>query len=245
MKLNSRFNEVFNNKPILGMIHLAGFDPVKRAIKELKIFEQEGIDGAIIENYHGLLEAVIHTLKVVSKLKINIIIGVNVLPNEFQLSLPMAAEYNADFIQLDYVAGRYVEGELDFKAYSNLKKQFQDIIVLGGVHPKYFTPVAGSNLEEDLKQGVQRAEAIVVTGEATGKETPLEKIKYFRKMLGKHPLIVGAGLTPENAYEQLIMADGAIVGTSLKENDDTHNEVDKYRVRDFMSVVKKAREHKE
>lgn len=77
MKLNSRYNQVFGKIPILGMIHLAGEDPVKRALEELALFEEEGIDGAIIENYHGSIENVIATLKETSKRKSNVIIGVN------------------------------------------------------------------------------------------------------------------------------------------------------------------------
>ena len=59
-----KFNEVFGYKPIIGMIHLAGGDrltacslktrlKIERAIEELAVFEEEGLDGAIIENYHA------------------------------------------------------------------------------------------------------------------------------------------------------------------------------------------------
>ena len=51
MKLQDIFN---NSKPIIGMIHLAGDtqkEKVSRALEELELYEQEGVDGAIIENY--------------------------------------------------------------------------------------------------------------------------------------------------------------------------------------------------
>ena len=57
------FYKIFGNTRIIGMIHLAGEKPVERAIEELIIFEQERIDGAIIENYHGTLLDVEKTLK--------------------------------------------------------------------------------------------------------------------------------------------------------------------------------------
>jgi len=245
MHLNNNFHKVFGPKPILGMIHLAGDEPVKRALEEIEIFENEGVDGAIVENYHGTIEDVLKTLHVLKKRENQLVIGLNVLPNEYQLALPWAFKFGAKFIQLDYVSGRYVEGELPSEDYARVKTLFPDIIVLGGAHPKYFTPVVGSNLEEDLKLGMQRAEAIVVTDQGTGIETPLDKIMYFRKVLGPHLLIVGAGLTPENAYEQLIIGNGAIVGTTLKSDNDTHNKADRYRLRDFMDVVKQARRYKQ
>jgi len=244
MQLNQRYHQVFGKIPILGMIHLAGDKPVKRALEELAIFEEEGVDGAIIENYHGTIWNVIETFKETQKNKTKLVLGVNILPDRFYQSFPLANRYGADFVQLDYVAGTYQEGSFDLKSYEKFKALYPEIIVLGGVWPKYYHPIKGSNLEEDLKTGYQRAEAIVVTGAGTGKETPLDKIIRFREVLGEHPLVIGAGLTSENAYQQLCLADGAIVGTSLKVGDDTHNPVDKQRVRDLMAVVKEAREYK-
>jgi predicted TIM-barrel enzyme len=245
MELNNRYNQVFGKIPILGMIHLAGQNPVKRALEELTLFEEEGVDGAIIENYHGSVKDVIATLQETSKRKQNVVLGVNVLPNEFHQSLPLAQKYGADFVQLDQIAGTYRSGQLDFKHYKEVKRQYPEIIVLGGVWPKYYHPIEGSDLETDLKTGIQRAEAIVVTGAGTGKETPFDKIKRFREIIGEHLLVIGAGLTPKNAYEQLCISNGAIVGTSLKLDDKTYNPMDRQRVRDFMSVVKEARQYQE
>lgn len=245
MEFNNRYNQVFGRIPILGMIHMAGQNPVKRALEELTLFEEEGVDGAIIENYHGSVEDVIATIQETSKRKQNVVVGVNVLPNEFHQSLPLAQRYGADFVQLDQVAGTYRFGRLDLEHYKKVKSQHPEIIVLGGVWPKYYHPVEGSNLEADLTTGMQRAEAIVVTGAGTGKETPFDKIKRFREIIGEHPLVVGAGLTPENAYEQLCISNGAIVGTSLKTDDNTYNPMDRQRIRDFMSVVKDARQYQE
>lgn len=245
MQLNNRYHKVFGRIPIFGMIHLAGDNPIKRALEEITIFEEEGVNGAIVENYHGSLQNVVETLQETHRRKPKLVIGVNVLPNEFNQCLPLAQQYGADFVQLDQIAGTYTSGELDFKTYETVKNLHHDIIVLGGVWPKYYHPVEGSDLEEDLKTGVQRVEAIVVTGAGTGQETPFDKIRRFREIIGKHPLVVGAGLTPDNAYEQLRIADGAIVGTSLKENNNTYNPIDRQRVRAFMSVVKEARNYQE
>src|SRR3989338_7976591 len=114
MQLNNRYHEFFGRIPVLGMIHLAGDKPVARALEEIAIFEDEGIDVALIENYHGSVQDVIQTLQETSRIKPKIAIGINILPNEFELAFRLAHEYGADFIQMDYVAGRYSAGELDF-----------------------------------------------------------------------------------------------------------------------------------
>ena len=245
MELNKRYNEIFGKVPIFGMIHLASENKIKRALEEIVIFEEQGVDGAIIENYHGEVDDVIETLQEISKIKPQISIGVNILPNEFYHSLELAEEYGADFIQLDHVAGKYERwGELNFNGYKIVKEKHNDIMVFGGVWPKYYRPILGSFLERDLKTGMERAEAIVVTGEGTGIETPIEKIKEFREILGNHPLIIGAGLNLENAYEQLKFADGAIVGSCFKIGENTRNQMDKYKVRDFMKIVNEVRKYK-
>jgi len=175
MKLNNRYNQVFGKIPILGMIHLAGQNPLKRALEELALFEEEGIDGAIIENYYGSVEDVIATLET-QKRKRKVVIGVNILPNEFDQSLLLARKYGVDFVQIDHVSGIYGSGQLDFEHYRQVKRESPEIIVLGGVWPKYYHPIEGSDLEVDLRVGMQRAEAIVVTGAGTVKKHPLIKL---------------------------------------------------------------------
>ena len=56
-------DEVFKRIPIFGMIHLAGTSPIPRALQEISLFEEEGLDGVIVENYHGSVERVIDTLE--------------------------------------------------------------------------------------------------------------------------------------------------------------------------------------
>ena len=232
--------------PIFGMIHLAGISPVKRALDEISLFEQEGLDGVIVENYHSRkIEDVIDTLEQTKKLNLKLSIGINVLPNDFEMAFTLAHEYKADFIQLDHVAGVYgTDTKLNFPEYDAFRHEYPKVLVLGGVWPKYYEPRAGSNLEKDLQEGMERADAIVVTGAGTGQETPLEKIQQFRFVLGSHPLIIGAGLTPKNAHQQLSIADGAIVGSYFKKDNCTKNEVDRIRVKDFMAVVQEVRRYR-
>lgn len=237
------------NKPIIGMVHLAGDSPgerVGRALRDILIYEMEGVNGALIENYYGNVDDVERVLAEASIEERDIVFGVNVLPNEFHKSFPLAEKYGAGFIQLDYIAGKYVGGhELDVEFYNGLRGAFLDTMVFGGVWPKYYEQVKSSDLEQDIKDAKERADVVVVTGEGTGKETPSHQVRLFRRLLGEeHPLFVGAGMTAENAFIQLPKADGAIVGTSFKYGGETSNPVDEEKVRTFMDAVDKIRKQK-
>ena len=243
MVANNKFYEMFGYKPPkIAMIHLAGRevgeDPVVRAIKEIEIYEQEKIDAIIVENYHGSIFDVERTLKAIKERGTKLVVGVNILPNEYMAALDMADRYGARFIQQDHVAGSYHQGELNAKLYERCREKYPDIVVLGGVWPKYYTPIQGSDLELDLKEGMERADAIVVTGEGTGIETSIEKILQFREIIDDFPLIVGAGVTLNNAHEQLENTDGVIVGSSLKQFNDTRKMADCQNVRAFVDAAK-------
>jgi uncharacterized protein len=244
-----KFNEHLGNTPIFGMIHLAGDsfeDRVTRALDEIKIFEEEGINGCIVENYHGNPVCVEEVFKRLVDTKTKLKVGVNILPNDYESAFYIANKYGAKFIQLDVISGTYLNGCLcEPSRYSSFRKSNPDVFVMGGVHPKYYTPIPGSNLRLDLETGVKRADAIVVTGRGTGVETPLSKIQEFRGIINDYPLIDGAGLNPENAYSQLLICDAGIVGSYLKVKNKTENRLDIHKIRDFMDVVKDVRREKE
>ena len=82
----------------------------------------------------------------------------------------------------------------------------------------------------------------MVTGAGTGMDTGIEKIQRFRDALGDFPLFVGAGMTAETCAKQLMIADGAIVGSWFKQNGITEAPVDPERVKQFMIIVKAVRE---
>ena len=244
---NDNYSKVFGPKAIIGMIHMAGDKPVDRALEELALLEREGVDGAIVENYHtrdlNLIEAV---LKVTSVSSFKMAIGVNILPNNFSHAMNLVQRYNGKFIQLDYISGTYARGdhllELDVAAYTDAKNKYPNIVVLGGVWPKYYElrRFDEKNLPHYLDDATKRAEAVVVTGDGTGEETPLSKIQLFRDTIDRHPLIVGAGLNAKNAYAQLNIADGAIVGSYFKDGD-TEMPMIQERVKEIMDIAKSLR----
>lgn len=232
-----------NTKPIIGMIHLYGYDDFEQlnlAMREINIYKQYGVDAVLIENYSYYSDAktVEYVLDYLCSYHPNIVYGVNIL-GDYKKAFELASKYNAKFIQIDSVAGH-----LPFKEDKNFATELKnlrssvDSFLLGGVRFKYQPVLSGLSLEEDLSNGMKRCDAIVVTGEATGISTDLEKIKEFRKIIGTKPLIVGAGLNYNNCLEQLEIADGGIVGSYFKEGHIDSGEVSPANVERFMNKVK-------
>ncbi len=248
MDYKRSFRDVFRGipKPIIGMIHLEGENSkerMERAKEELKIFEEEGINGALFEDYHGTSQDVFDALGECMYLDKNVVFGANILRNpyeafEFTKSLHPSWR-GVRFIQFDSVQTQ----DLDLGLYNLMKKEFP-CVVLGGVGFKY-TGDTGNSLDRDLVEAMPHCEAIVTTGSGTGIETPFNKLKNYRKEIDKiqrgFPLIVGAGLTADNAYEQLMVVDGAIVGSFLKYDGNTENKIERERVQELMDVVKEVR----
>lgn len=224
-------------KPIIGMLHMMGLNPeekMKIAKEEIKIMYRNGVNAVLVENYYGDVEDVENALKHLQKEYPDKIYGVNILGSP-DVAFGLARKYGAKFVQIDSVCGHALpQHDAELAKYLEQLRGERDIFLLGGVRFKYTQHLSGRSLEEDLELGMERCDAIVVTGEGTGISTDLEKIKTFRTILGDFPLIVGAGMTAETAYEQLSFSDGAIVGSFFKKNGKAQHPVDEYRVKIFM-----------
>lgn len=84
----SKYRDLFGaGKHILGMIHLAGERPRERVLEEIKIYKEEGLTGAIIENYHGDLRALHITTSAIQDDVSDFKFGVNILRMSFPFNL--------------------------------------------------------------------------------------------------------------------------------------------------------------
>lgn len=240
----TKFKEVFrNDKPVIGMLHLRGKSPaevVDIARNETKIMYGAGVSAVLVEDYFGDRTDVENTLKMLQQEFAGCVYGVNVLAS-FTKSYDLALAYDAKFMQTDSIYGHLCpEEEPAFEQMIAENRKKGDVFVLGGVRFKYQPVLSGRSLADDLDRGRRLCDAIVVTGDATGMDTGMGKIREFRQLLGDFPLIVGAGLTSETCAEQLSVADGGIVGTYFKENGVTKRPMDPVRVNEFMETVRKG-----
>lgn len=234
-----------NKKPIIAMVHLKGDTPdeiFERAKEEIRIFEENGVDGIMLENYYGNYYDLERILEYASTSNLSIPYGVNCL-NVDAMGFELANRYNASYIQVDSVVGHVKprdEATLEefFKLYRGNCKAY----LIGGVRFKYQPVLSEKTVEEDLQIGMTRCDAIAVTENATGEETSMEKIELFRRNLGDFPLVIAAGVTLENAKKQLELGDIAIVGSYFKDTFKDTGDVSADHVKTFMNEINKIRE---
>jgi predicted TIM-barrel enzyme len=77
-----------------------------------------------------------------------------------------------------------------------------------------------------------------VTGTRIGAETPIEIIQRVKKVV-KIPVIAGSGVNTNNIKTQMNIADGAIVGSSLKQNGVITNPVSYELTKALMDALRK------
>lgn len=241
---SKNFLELFKvKKPVIGMLHLKGDDDediFKRFKKELEIFVASGIDAVIVETYFGKYHNLEQALEYLS-IKKPILYGVNCL-NIDHMGFYLGKKYSTAFIQVDSVVGHVKpRDEETLQNFFDLERSDYKGYLLGGVRFKYQPLLSKNTLEEDLKIAQKRCDAICVTEDATGQETSIKKIKEFRNNIGDFPLIVAAGVTPENIKKAFEYADGAIIGSYFKDNYKDDGEVSEEHVLRLIKKVKEIR----
>ena len=244
---NAGFLSLFPvKKPVMAMLHLKGEDDgtmLERVRREVDIYVMNGVDAVIVEDYFGTYDSMVQALEYVESQHLSIPYGVNCL-NVDPMGFELARRFNAAFVQLDSVVG-HVKPRDEKSIAAFLAKERSDYAgyVLGGVRFKYQPVLSEHTVEEDLAIAKGRCDSVVVTQDATGQETSVDKVRRFRDALGaSFPLIVGAGLTPENARKTLCIADGAIVGSYFKDTGKDDGEVSGERVSLLMGEVGRIRE---
>lgn len=234
-----------NDKPILGMLHLSGSSQDERlaiARQEVDALIAGGVDAVVVENYFGGVDDIETILDWLSSARPQVTVGVNVL-RDYRKAFELVSRFDVKFIQVDSVAGHLSPSkDATFDQELAELRDRAPVCLLGGVRFKYQPVLSDRSLKEDIQIGMTRCDAIVVTGEATGQETDLDKVRQFRQIVGANfPLLIGAGLTAANCRQQLDVADGAIVGSYFKDNYRDDGIVDPVHVARIMDIVNDLR----
>jgi hypothetical protein len=172
-------------------------------------------------------------------------LGVNVLKNDARAALAVAAAAGGEFIRVNVHAGAVVadQGIVQSDAYHLLRDRRllgADVKIFADCGGKHAVPVAPVDLEQQARDLVHRglADALVVSGPATGAATPLGDLKRVRAAVPDVPLLVGSGVTADTVAELLSLADGAIVGTDVKQQGDVRRPVDGARVARLVAAAR-------
>jgi membrane complex biogenesis BtpA family protein len=105
---------------------------------------------------------------------------------------------------------------------------------------KHAVPLAPSSLPAVARDTVERglADALIVTGPATGRPPVPEDVATVREAVPGVPVFIGSGITADNVRTFLERADGAIVGTWVKRDGRVENPVDEERVRRLVAAAR-------
>lgn len=84
-------------------------------------------------------------------------------------------------------------------------------------------------------------DAVLVSGQITGEAARMEDLEAVKAVLPDTPVLANTGVKHETVADVLRIADGCVVGSSLKVNGDTWNPVDPDGATDFMAWARAAR----
>ncbi len=229
-------------KPIIGMIHLPplpGYpespgidDIIRRAVRDLQVLEEAGIDGVLIENEYDrphrltanpeTIAAMTRITRAVVQESEKTIVGCEILLDDPKASLAVASMSGASFIRTDYFVdamtrGDYGEFAIDPKGLIEFRRTIDatDVLILADVQVKYATMINPRPLTESARLAcAEGSDALVVTGGESG-DAPL--IEDLRDAMSSSDVsvLIGSGFNADNAVELLAECDGAIVGTAI------------------------------
>ncbi len=258
-----------SDRPIVGMVHLDAlpgapdFDGDRAAIREAMCRDARrladgGVDAVMIENFGDAPfyaeDVPTHTVATMTALaadlqeEVDLPVGVNVLRNDAEAAVSIAAATGASFVRVNVHTGVRAtdQGIVTGRAAETVRLRDRldaDVDILADVDVKHSAPVAERPLSEAVGDLLERgkADGIVVSGAGTGRTTDREHLEAVLEARDRFdadvPVFVGSGVTSDTVADLLTLADGAIVGSDLKQGGETTAPVDAGRVRDLVNAA--------
>ena len=164
-------------------------------------------------------------------------VGVNVLRNDARAALGLCAATVAAFLRVNVLAGAAVtdQGVIEGRAAELLRERGRlgiDAPILADVHVKHASPLGGGDIATAAEELAFRAgaDALVVSGRATGSEADLDDVRAVRRACPDTPLLLGSGVTEANVSAYAGLVDAVIVASSVKTDGVLAAPVDRDRV---------------
>jgi membrane complex biogenesis BtpA family protein len=258
------FASIFPRKPIIGMVHLkplpgspmygGAMGPViDAALADAAALQSGGADGIMIENFFDAPffkdqvgpETVAAMTRIITLIRnaTTLPLGVNVLRNDGLSALAVAAACECQFVRINQLSWAMLadQGILEGKAAQILRYRRllgSDTLIFADCLTKHAAPIASQTMELVAMDTWERggADALVVSGVATGKPTEYEDVLAARRGAAEAPILIGSGVTPASLTQFWPVVDGVLVGTYIKLDGAVHNPVDVSRVRKLVGV---------
>jgi hypothetical protein len=255
-------------KPVIAMLHfpglpgrprhdrVAGLDGLVDAVgRDLRVVQAVGVDGVLFCNEADIpyqlrvgpeipsaMAAVIGQLRS----DIRVPFGVNILWDAVA-SLALARGTAARFIR-EVLTGVYesdlgmIEPRFGEIAGYRTAIGADDVLFFDNVQPEFASAV-GQRSVADRARGAAflGVDAVLISGVAAGVPVEMTDLRAAKAAVPETPVIANTGVRAERIADVFSVADGAIVGTSLKVDGVTWNPVDPGRAERLMDAARAAR----
>jgi len=235
---------------LIGVVHLLPTGSPQRlehAIRSAKRLEEAGFDAVIVENYYDMpfkpkadFEAAIAMAVAAREVarEVSLPVGINLLRNACVKASIIARHVGATFIRCN----AYTDIVLSESGILTPQAPYiRGVKVLADVHVKHGESLYPRTLAEAVEVASTRAApaAIVITGRKTG-EAPDPVDLATARAYTDLPVLVGSGICFQN-LPLLKIADGAIIGTCIKDGTEIDPEKARRLVREAKAALKPKR----
>jgi membrane complex biogenesis BtpA family protein len=264
--LRDRFG---SSRPIIAMCHLpalpgrprhdraAGMDRIIDSLAhDLPILHEAGVDGLLFCNEADLpyqlqvgpeIPAAMAAVIGQVRSEIRLPFGVDIVWDP-RASLAVARATGATFVR-EVFTGVYESDhgimQPDFGAIAAYRTAIgaDDVLLFSNITPE-FAGSLGRRTIAERAQGAAflGADVILISGQLTGTPIDLADLRAATDAVPGTPVLANTGVRADTVADVLAIADGALVGTTLKRDGVTWNPVDRDRALRFMDAVRATRE---
>jgi len=252
-------------KSLIGMVHLAALpgtprgtlsvaDIVAAAVAEARLLARHGYDAILVENMHDApylkrqvgpeIVAAMTAACLAIREAVALPLGVQILAGANREALAVAHAVGAQFIRAEGFVFAHVadEGLIESDAGELLRYRraigATGVLIAADIKKKHSSHAITADV--DLAETAHAAEffgadVLIVTGTATGKETDPADLKACAAGSSLSRM-VGSGVDVNNLPKLWALADGFVVGSSIKIGGDWRNAIDESRAKGLADV---------
>ncbi|BAA81463.1 BtpA homolog [Aeropyrum pernix K1] len=238
---------------------------IEYAVSEASVYEDAGFDGVILENYGDTpypktpgplqVSAMTRIVREVSS-AVGIPVGVNMLRNGSVEALASAYSGGGSFIRVNSLCETRLspEGILEPDAARLAKSlallgilEERRIEILADVDVKHSQPLVETSIAQTVRDCIERSgvpiAGVVLTGHATGGAPDADEVVAAARTASEYEVktVVGSGVSQLNLSKYWHIADGFIIGSSIKLGGKPWNPIDKEKARLIASLAERLR----
>jgi membrane complex biogenesis BtpA family protein len=224
-----------------------------RALADARTLGEAGFDALLMENYgdapfrksnvEATVVAEMTRVAIEIRRASTLPLGIQVLRNAAAEGISIAAAVDAAFIRVNVHCGAMLtdQGIVEGRADETLRLRaalHSEVRIYADVLVKHAQPLAPLSITDAARDAVHRglADGIIVSGSSTGEAADLDELRAARAAVDV-PVLVGSGADAATVGDLLHIADGVIVGTSIKRGGITTAPVDRRRAASFVRAA--------